>query len=82
MYTAKNLRFPNYNKQTETNDGLGERNKILVYEDIKHTIYIEISNAAPFQVCLIDTFHDRDYAVIGTVDGKNLQEQLIGYLGQ
>ena len=82
MYSSSNLRFPNYNEVTETNDRLGKRSKILVYKDSLHTIYIEINNAAPFEVYLVDTFHDEDYYVIDNVDSKNLQQQLIDYLNE
>ena len=82
MYSSSNLRFPNYNEVTKTNDRLGKRSKILVYKDSEHTIYIEINNAAPFEVYLVDTFHDEDYCVIDNVDSNNLQQQLIDYLNE
>jgi hypothetical protein len=82
MYSSSNLRFPNYNEVTKTNDRLGKRSKILVYKDIEHTIYIEINNAIPFEVYLVDTFYDQDYYVIDIVDSKNLQQQLINYLNE
>jgi hypothetical protein len=82
MYSKSNLRFPNYNEQTETNDKLGKRSKILVYKDLEHTIYIEVNNAAPYEVYLVDTFHDQDYFVINNVNSLSLENQLIDYLNE
>jgi hypothetical protein len=82
MYSSSNLRFPNYNEVNETNDELEKRSKILVYKDSEHTIYIQINNAAPFEVYLVDTFHDQDYCVIDNVNSNDLQAQLIDYLNE
>ena len=82
MYSNSNLQFPNYNEVTETNDKLVNSSNILVYQDSEHTIYIEVNNAAPFEVYLVDTFHDQDYYVIDNVDSNNLQAQLIDYLNE
>ena len=82
MYSKSNLRFPNYNEQTETNDRLGKRSKILVYKDSEHTIYIDVNNAAPYEVYLVDTFHDQDYFVIDNVNSQSLENQLIDYLNE
>jgi hypothetical protein len=82
MYSNSNLQFPNYNEVTETNDKLANSSNILVYQDSEHTIYIEVNNAAPFEVYLVDTFHDQDYYVIDNVDSNNLQAQLIDYLNE
>jgi len=82
MYSNSNLQFPNYNEVTETNDKLVNSSNILVYQDSEHTIYIQVNNAAPFEVYLIDTFHDQDYYVIDNVDSNNLQAQLIDYLNE
>ena len=82
MYSNSNLQFPNYNEVTETYDKLANSSNILVYQDSEHTIYIEVNNAAPFEVYLVDTFHDQDYYVIDNVDSNNLQAQLIDYLNE
>jgi len=82
MYSNSNLQFPNYNEVTETNDKLSNSSNILVYQDSEHTIYIEVNNAAPFEVYLVDTFHGQDYCVIDNVNSSNLQAQLIDYLNE
>ena len=82
MYSNSNLQFPNYNEVTETYDKLANSSNILVYQDSEHTIYIEVNNAAPFEVYLVDTFHDQDYYVIDNVDSNNLQAQLIDYFNE
>ena len=81
MYSKSNLQFPNYNEQSQTNNKLENPNDILVYKDSEHSIYLGINNAAPYEIYLFDTFNDKDYDVISTLEStRDLETILIEYL--
>jgi hypothetical protein len=81
-YSAQNLQFANYDESTETNNNVEALSEILVYEDDEHTIFLTINNTAPFEVFLVDTFHDEDYVVIDRANSAGIEQQLIEYLNQ
>jgi hypothetical protein len=80
MYSKSNLQFANYNEQTKTNDKLENVSQILVYQDKINTIYLTVNNAAPFEVYLVNTFHDTDYDVIDQLGTTGLESILREYL--
>ena len=79
-FKVKNLQFTNYNEETSTNNKLENVSQILVYEDKKNTIYLTVNNASPFEVYLVNTFHDKDYEVIDQLGSLGLQDMLKDYL--
>jgi len=81
MYLKSNLQFTNYNEQTGTNDKVENVSKILVYKDLKHSIFLTINNAAPYKIVLVDTFNGVDWDVIDTLEStRDLETILINYL--
>jgi len=80
MYSKSNLQFTNYNEETSTNNKLENVSQILVYEDQANTIFLAVNNAAPFEVYLVNTFHDEDYEVIDQLGSLGLQDMLKDYL--
>jgi len=79
-FKVKNLQFTNYNEETSTNNKLENVSQILVYQDNKNSIFLTVNNAAPFEVYLVNTFHDKDYEIIDQLGSVGLQNMLKDYL--
>ena len=83
-FKKENLQFPNYREDLKTNVNLGNAYSIPVYRDENHSIFLQINNAEPYNIYLVDTFNDEDWDIVEEFDGKgqDIKSILEYYLAQ
>lgn len=74
-----NLMFPNYNKETKTNENLNSEDSIPIYQDEKHLIKLVVNNAEPYGVYLVDTWNGNDFSIIKQIN-EGIKDVLERYL--